>query len=516
MRRLDISMRRMAVAFMLVAAIGPGAATRSEATTQGGLTATQSAAIDAIGRLSVAGTASPGITIAIVRDGSIVYAKGFGYRNVEDGIRAAGDTRYPIGSNTKQFTAAAILLLQDGGKLNIDDRLSKYLPEIPHAREVRIRNLLNHSGGYAEYTEIGAFDELGNRPATLANVVGTVDTRPLAFVPGTNRQYSNTGFQLLAMVIERVSGTSFQNFLQRRIFKPLGMTSTYVRDSDDTRPNVATEYESYSLGPWEHALHIDYTWFLGPGAIVSNAQDLAKWNAALDGGKLLSKHSLREMMTPVKIGTAFPDYGFAIIISKLPNGHRMISHGGNTTGAATQDARFPDDHLAVVVLANSGTFNYDSAVSAIYSVLVPPARSSTAPAAHAPVPAKPVPGANPAVTAAAERWLDEAVAGHVDLARMRADARARLQPAHLAALRALAALGPRTYKLLNVDRRPPSTGYEFLVHTSKRSLVYVYGRDDNGLVSGAGVIAVVDYTPRGAPSPPPGASPQPVAAPPKP
>lgn len=510
-------MKRIATLLMLVAMFcsGPGARAQSAPVAQSGLTAEQTAAIDLIGQRSVAGSAAPGVTIAVVRGGSIVYAKGFGDRDVENAVPAAPDTRYPIGSNTKQFTATAILMLQDEGKLNVDDRLSKYLPEIPHSRDVKIRNLLNHSGGYAEYTEIQTFDELANRPATLAQVVGTVDSRPLAFSPGTNRQYSNTGYELLSMVIERVSGMSYQEFLRRRIFTPLGMTSTYVRDSDDTHPNVATEYESYSLGPWEHALHIDYTWFLGAGAIISNVQDLAKWNAALDGGKVLSKRSLTEMMTPVKIGAAFPDYGFAIMVSKLENGHRMVSHGGNTTGAASQDARFPDDDLNIMVLANSGAFDYNSAVSAVYNVLVPsprPASPSPRPSAAA----KPVAGANPVVTAAAERWLDQAVAGHVDLARMRPDARARMQPAHLAALRALAAFGPRTYKLLNVDRRPPSTGYEFLVTTPKKTLVYVYGRDDNGTVSGAGVIEVVDYAPHGAPSPPPVASPQPVGAPPKP
>ncbi len=322
------------------------------------LTPTQIVAVNAIGNRSVAGRATPGLTIAILSRGSVVYAKGFGYMNVEDAVPARGDTSYPIGSNTKQFTAAAILILQDEGKLNVDDRLSKYLPEIPHASEVTLRNLLTHSGGYAEYTEIGSFDELGNRPATLAEIVNTVDHRPLAFTPGTTREYSNTGYDLLAMVIERVSGMSYGDFLEQRIFKPLGMTSTFVRSWDDTRPNVATEYESYALGPWEHAEHLDYTWFGGAGSIISNPHDLARWNAGLAGGKLLSKHSLTEMMTPHSIGKndPFPDYGFGIEVSRLPNGHMMVSHGGNTYGAATQDARFPDDHLGIVVLANSGAF----------------------------------------------------------------------------------------------------------------------------------------------------------------
>ena len=219
---------------------------------QPGLTAAQVAAIDAIGQRSVAGRGAPSLTIAVVKDGSIAYTKGFGYRDIENGIAPDAQTRYPIGSNTKQFTAAAILLLQDEGKLDIEAPLSRYLPEIPHAHDVRLRNLLTHSGGYAEFTEIGNFDEIGNRPATPAQIVATVDRRPLAFVPGTKRQYSNTGYVLLTMVIERVSKMRYADFLQQKIFTPLGMTSTYVRTFDDAEPNVATEYESFSLGPWEH------------------------------------------------------------------------------------------------------------------------------------------------------------------------------------------------------------------------------------------------------------------------
>jgi CubicO group peptidase (beta-lactamase class C family) len=459
------------------------------------LTPKQIAAIDAIGKQSVAGRATPGLTIAILRNGAVVYAKGYGYMNVEDAVAARGDTSYPIGSNTKQFTAAAILLLQDEGKLNVDDRLSKYMPDIPHANEVTIRNLLTHSGGYAEYTEIGTFDEIGNRPTTLAGLVGTVDRRPLAFKPGTNRQYSNTGYNLLALLIERLSGMSYGDFLAQRIFKPLGMTSTYVRGYDDTRRNVATEYESFALGPWEHAEHLDYTWFGGAGAIISNAADLAKWNAALAGGKLLSKRSLTEMMTPHRIGKndPFPDYGFGIEVSHLPNGHLMVSHGGNTYGAATQDARFPDDHLGIVVLANSGTFSYNTAVAAIYGVLVPAAAAKPSPRPGA-TPGKPQrPQANPAMVAAAQRWLDDAVAGRVDTTKLRPDFRAHMIPAHRAALHALATLGPRTYTLVSTDRRPPTTAYLFTVKTSKKTLLYAYSRDDSGLVAGTAVIETVTY-----------------------
>lgn len=459
------------------------------------LTPKQIAAINAIGERSVAGRAAPGVTIAVVSGGSVVYAKGFGYMNVEDAVPARGDTSYPIGSNTKQFTATAILMLQDEGKLNVDDRLSKYLPGIPHANEVTLRNLLTHSGGYAEYTEIGTFDELGNRPTTPAETVNTVDHRPLAFTPGTKREYSNTGYNLLSLVIEHVSGMSYADFLEQRIFKPLGMTSTYVRGWDDTRPNVATEYESYALGPWEHATHLDYTWFSGAGAIISNPADLAKWNAALSGGKLLSKRSLTEMMTPHSIGKndPFPSYGFGISVSHLPNGHLMISHGGNTYGAATQDARFPNDHFGIVVLANSGAFSYNTAVSAVYRALVPSAAVKASPHPGTTPGKAAKPQADPAMVASAQRWLDDAIDGHIDMTQLRPDFRAHMIPEHRAALQALAALGPRTYTLVSTDRRPPTTSYIFMVKTAKETLLYAYSHDDNGLVAGAQLIETVTY-----------------------
>jgi CubicO group peptidase (beta-lactamase class C family) len=469
-----------------------------------GLSPAETAAVDAIGAASVAGRGAPGLTIEIERGGAVVYAKGFGYANVEDAVAATPETRYPIGSNTKQFTATAILLLQDEGKLSIDDPLAKYLPQIPHARSVTIRDLLTHAGGYAEFTAAADFDELGNRPATPAEVVGTVVAKPLAFKPGTKREYSNTGFELLLMVIERVSGMSYRDFLARKIFGPLGMTGTYVRDSDDTMPLVATEYATYALGPWEHALHIDYTWLGGAGAIVSDASDLFKWNAALDGGKLLSKTSLHEMMTPAKIaGPSFADYGFGIETPTLPNGRRAILHGGNTTGAATQDARFPDDDLEIVVLANSGTYDYTGAVNALYAVLAKPSPAASpapSPAASAsPAAATPKPKAPPAGVVRAERWLDDAIAGKIAFSRLRPVMRANLSHEHLAALRALAALGPRTYTLAGIDRRPPATGYEFLLDTPKAHLIYLFLVDDDGLVAQVAVIERTAFAPPAGP-----------------
>jgi hypothetical protein len=305
----------------------------------------------------------------------------------------------------------------------------------------------------------------------------------------------------------------YAEFIRTKIFQAAGMTSSWVRTYDDTRPDTATEYDTIALGPWEHALHIDYTWFGGPGSILSNVEDLAKWNAALAGGKLISASSYREMTTPHRIDANFPDYGFGIMSTKLPNGHRMIFHGGNTTGAATQDARFPDDDLQIIVLSNSGAFSYDSAVQAIYATLVPQTAPKAKPHKAAKAAAPTVAGSTPARTKAAIAWLESAIAGKVDLSKLRPDVRARMGPGHLAGYRALARLGARKYTLAMVDRRAPSTGYEFLLTTPKASMVYVYAIEDSGLISGVGVYEEPVYQTQAAVKPSPLASAMPQAAP---
>jgi len=466
----------------------------------------QVAAIDAIGRTSIASHSTPGVTIAVVRDGRIVYNKGFGYRDVANKLRPDATTRYPIGSNTKQFTAAAILLLRNEGKLDIDKPLATYLPQIPHAREVTLRQLLTMTGGYAEFTELGDFNELVKRPATAAEVVNTVVNRPLSFTPGSHWSYSNTGYMLLQMVIERISRTSYASFLQQHIFRPLGMHATYVRGSHDATANEAIEYTSFVLGPWERTERWDYTWFTGAGAIVSDVGDLEKWNVGLDSGKLISAQSFEQMTTPGSVaGKPDPDgYGFGIRTARMPNGHRVFWHGGNTSGTSTQDARFPDDHLDIIVLANSGFYKFDAAVEAIYGLLVPQPTGEKPSTAPAPA----LPRANPAVVKAARLWLDDAIAGRIDDAGLRADFRKELTPPHRAALQALAKDGPRTYTLLAMDRRTPTTLYGFRLETPSRTLVYLYKADDAGTVASVVIIPWLAFPKESAPRPAPPINPE--------
>jgi len=321
--------------------------------------------------------------------------------------------------------------------------------------------------------------------------VDIVKSLPLDFPPGTRWQYSNTGYMLAQMVIEKVSGMTFHDFLQQRFFKPLGMHATYLRLSSNVKPNVAGEYSSFALGPWEPAPFWDYSWVGAAGGLVSNVSDLEKWNAALDGGKILSPQSQAEMFAPGPAASSpgGEGYGMGIRAGKMPNGHRFIWHGGNAAGSATQNARFPDDHLAIIVFSNAPYYSYNTAVRAIYKVLVPESTASAS-AAAAPPPSPPQ-GDRQRIRAAIA-WLNDAIAGKPNTTNVTREMRTVLTLNHLAALRALSKYGPRTYALESIDRRKPTTTYVFTVKARKKTMMYVYKWDDNGKL--ADVLVLPDMT----------------------
>jgi D-alanyl-D-alanine carboxypeptidase len=480
------------------------------------LTPAQMAQIDRIAATVIEREATPSVAIGVASNGRLLFAKAYGYRNLDDKVPADADTMYGIGSNTKQFTAAAIMMLRDAGKLDVDAPVSRYLPGIAHGGEVTVRNLLTHTGGYAEYTELADIDRLAARPATNEEILETVVDRPLGFKPGTKWQYSNTGYVILATIVERLSGMSYRDFLRTRIFEPLGMTRTHYADEQLVESDRATGYARFAMGRQEHEAHLDYSWFSGAGAIESTLGDLEKWNEAIDRGTLLSASSREMMHTPYKLADGTDThYGFALFLQALPGGKHVVLHGGDTTGFGTQDARFVEDGIDIIVLTNQEPASYNAIMRAVYAAVV--TRPSPAPsvppgapseAAAQPLPVLPAPSATaapiayakPEVDALARRWLEDAVAGKLDLTKLRASSRATLRlPRYQAALRELARFGPRRYELVNVDRRAPTSSYQYLLQTPRRTLFYVFGIDDDGLILGGDVF---DPNPL-APDPPP-------------
>jgi len=507
-------------AAVLACAAGASAQSAPSGPAPDALSAAQVTAIDTIAATAIDRKATPSVTIGVAKNGRLVFAKGYGFRNLDDKIAADADTVYGIGSNTKQFTAAAILMLRDEGKLDVDAPVGRYLPGIAHGDEVLIRNLLTHTGGYAEFTETDEFDRLGARPATNDEILDTVVSRPLGFKPGTRWQYSNTAFVMLARVVERLSGKSYSEFLRTRIFDPLGMTRTRFEDQQLVESDRAIGYSRFAMGDQEHEQHLDYTWFSGAGAIESTVGDLEKWNTAIDRGTLLTPASRTMMHTTFKLADGSDTrYGFGLFVQTLPSGKHIVLHGGDTTGFGSQDARFVEDGIDIIVLTNQEPAAYNAIMNAVYRAVAPSpaplpastlAPSGPAPAAAAAVPV-PTPAASPPANpylkpeldALARRWLDDAVAGTIDLAKLRPSARAMLrQPRYQAALRDLARFGARKYRLLNIDRRQPTSSYQYLVETPKRTLFYLFSIDDDGSIAGADVF---DPNPL-APDPPPAAA----------
>jgi CubicO group peptidase (beta-lactamase class C family) len=293
----------------------------------------------------------PGLALEVIRNDKCIKRSAYGMANLEWRVRTTPETVFEIGSITKQFTAAGILLLAQDGKLSIDDPISRYLPGTPAIwKDITVRNLLTHTSGIKNYTTLDGFD-LSLR-MTQAQFIAKLATLPLNFQPGDKWAYCNSGFNLLGYIIENVSGTNYWQFMHERVFGPLGMNCTTNRDPRDIIPFRASGYESNRSGAY---INRDYnlTDIFSAGAIVSTVDDMARWNAALDAQKLLTPATEKEMWTPLRLNNGKThDYGFGWFLSPL-NGHENIGHSGSTSGFSASFQRFPKDGLAVIVLTNS-------------------------------------------------------------------------------------------------------------------------------------------------------------------
>jgi len=299
----------------------------------------------------------PGLALAVVRDSQLVKSQGYGLSNIELNVAVKPDTVFQLGSIGKQFTAAAILMLAEDGKLSLDDKIAKYFPTAPRSwKNITIRNLLNHTSGLADYT-----DDIYVRPGGLIDLHAALTddeifrrftTLPFDFKPGEKWKYSNTGYAILGFLIHRVSGQSYGDFLDARVFKPLGMNATRVISESDIISNRSAGYllakneirnQDWVAPHWNT---------LADGALYSTAVDMSKWDVALNAGALLKPTSFTRMWTPAPLnnGKNYP-YGFAWDITEI-NGHRLLEHGGAWQGFTAHYSRYPDDHLSVIVLTN--------------------------------------------------------------------------------------------------------------------------------------------------------------------
>jgi CubicO group peptidase (beta-lactamase class C family) len=293
----------------------------------------------------------PGVSVLVSRNGEIVRAEGFGFCNVELQVPVKPETLFQSGSVGKQFTATAVMMLVEEGKIGLDDSITKYFPDAPATwKPVTVRHLLSHTGGFTDYPKDFDF----RKDYSEGDLLKIVYKIPLAFAPGTKWSYSNLGYLTLGILIHQVTGTFYGDVLQARIFRPLGMTTTRIMSEADIIPNRSAGYRlvkgELKNQEWvSPALNTT-----ADGSLYFSILDLAKWDAALYTEKLLKRSSLEQMWTVTKLNDGTPnsgDYGFAWEITKS-HGHRLIDHSGSWQGFKTQISRYVDDKLTVVVLAN--------------------------------------------------------------------------------------------------------------------------------------------------------------------
>jgi CubicO group peptidase (beta-lactamase class C family) len=284
--------------------------------------------------------------VLVAQNGKILLDKGYGDANLEWQIPSAPDVRFRLGSMTKQFTSASILLLEQRGKLSTDDLVKKYMPDAPAAWDkITIYNLLTHTSGIPNFTAFPDYRELEWKPTTPAELVARFKDKPLDFAPGSQFRYSNSGYILLGYLIEKISGESYQKFLQENFFDPIGMNDSGYDSNSAIIPHRASGYSPGVNGP-QNAGYIDMTVPFSAGALFSTTHDLLKWQQALFGGRVLSAAELTKMTTPFK-----DDYACGLVVT-TESGHKVIWHNGGIEGFNTDMRYYPDDQLSVIVLSN--------------------------------------------------------------------------------------------------------------------------------------------------------------------
>jgi CubicO group peptidase (beta-lactamase class C family) len=416
----------------------------------------------------------PGAAVAVIKNGKIIKAEGYGLASVEFNVPATKDTVFEIGSISKQMTAAAVLLLTEEGKINLDEKISKYLPATPDSwKNVSVRNLLTHTSGIKSYTALGGF-ELSKR-YSRDDFIKTLGVEPLDFETGSRYSYSNSGYNLLGFIIEAVSGKSYWDFMRERIFKPLGMNQTADRDPKFIIRNRATGYE------WENGALVgrdyDLTDVFSAGAIVSTVTDLAKWDAAWRSDTLLKKETKMLAWTPVTLNDGKPyPYGFGWRFSEI-RGHRLIAHSGQTAGFGASISRFVDDDLTVIALTNLGESGMGTLVAQGVAKLYIPSMSLKALKPQTEPDAKISQMISNALRARLENKFDANVLT-AELIKSLSTDRARTNNARINSFGTI-----KSIAFVGADTSGTTKIYRYKTETPKRIFLWRFGINDEGKIS---------------------------------
>jgi CubicO group peptidase (beta-lactamase class C family) len=356
--------------------------------------------VDVAAKAAVAKSGVPSASLAIVKDGAIAYTQAYGNAKLEPPTPARPDMRYSIGSISKQFTAVAILMLQDEGKLSVDDKIGKWLPDLTRANDITIREVLSHTSGYQDFWPEDYVMTTMMQPATPQHILDVWAKKPLDFEPGTQWQYSNTNYVIAGRIVEIVTKQDLFAFLQKRVFTPLKMESVMNQDFQRLADTDAEGYYRHALGPLRPAPKEGFGWMFAAGELAMTAHDLAVWDIALmnNDARVLSAKGWHDLEEEVKLkdgkGT---NYALGVQVAVM-RGQRAIYHSGEVSGFVAMNIVFPDLHGAICVLTNLDASGGAGAVARdaariVFSQLKPPAAPA---AAAAPAPAAAPPAAKPA------------------------------------------------------------------------------------------------------------------------
>jgi len=337
-------------------------------------------AIDSLVEKALTDAHVPGASIAVVRDGEIVLAKAYGKARLPD-VDASPSMRYKIASNSKQMTAAAILLLAERHAVSLDDKVARFLPGLTGADKVTIRNLLTHTSGYQDYYAEDYLLPAMRENTTPEHILDVWGRKPLDFAPGTRWQYSNTNYVIAGRIVEMASHMPLMAFLHREIFDKLGMKSP-VDIGGDWSSDDATGYTTYGLGPARVVAPEGKGWLWAAGELGMTASDLARWDISLMKGEILSPASTRLLTTQLTLadGTA-TNYALGLGVRQLDSGHRRWAHTGGASGFHSMNAVYPDDRASITVLTNGEGAVFHPIVNGIETLLFTPLTDPDAAAA---------------------------------------------------------------------------------------------------------------------------------------
>ena len=360
------------VFFGTVLVVGVLASVAAQAQSIASLDPALQSRVDRIAAQVLEQTGVPSASVAVVKGGKLVYTHAYGKARLAAGkapaVAATPEMRYSIGSISKQFTATAILLLQEEGKLSLNDAVGKYVPNLTRGDEVTIRQILSHTSGYQDYWAEDYVMTTMNHPETAQQIIDTWGKKPLDFEPGTQWQYSNTNFVIAGSIVEKVTGRPYMEFLTQHIFRPLGMQSVWNSDEVKLTEPDAAAYYRFALGPLRPAPKEGRGWMFAAGELAMTAHDLALWDESLIAQTVLKPESYKQMFTEVKLkdgkGT---HYGLGVDVIDR-GGHRSIEHSGEVSGFVADNVVLVDDGVAVAVLTNQDA---SGAASGILRLVVP-------------------------------------------------------------------------------------------------------------------------------------------------